>query len=223
MTERPTLSAGIDLAFARDSSALVIASRGADGVCLVVEIEEVRGGSASDPRVVVAAFADALARHHVTSVMADVHYRDLLAAELGERGIALTPAPARPVESYLHARREMAAGRVQVPPHPLRRRLAQQLRDTQGKPLASGDMTILHGRRGGAHGDIVSALVLAIWQLRDVGAEGVLRVPARSATLTAQRGWAETPEDADERDDIEELRGESERWGELPDRHLDVW
>lgn len=218
------LAAGIDLAFARDSSALVIAERGADGVCRVLELEEVRGGSASDPRVVVAAFADALMRRRVGRVMADVHYRDLLAVELAERRIELMPAPARPVESYLHARREMAAGRVQAPPHPLRRRLIQQLRDTQGKPLASGDMTIQHGRRGGAHGDLVSALVLAIWQLRDVGTEGVLRVPSRMTELTGHSaGWAETPEEAEDRDDMVEAGEHSERWGDMPDRHLDIW
>lgn len=199
------LGAGIDLAFARDSSALVIVDRDEDtGVTRAVAIEEIRGGPASDPRVVVAGFAAALRAHRVDVVMADTHYRSLLVPELLQLGIECRPAPSSPVESYLHFGRELLARRVQLPPHPLRARLVQQLRGVRRKPLASGAMTIVHGRRGGGHGDIVAALVLAVWVARaQQGGESIFRAPARTAELlgadTRARPWAQDSGHSDDR------------------------
>lgn len=177
------LGAGIDLAFARDSSALVIAERGDDGTTRVVEMDEVRGGPASDPRVVVAAFAATLRRHRVTVAAADTHYRALLAPELSGVGVALHPAPAEPIVTYLHMARELAAGRVRIPPHPLRARLVQQLRQVRRRPTSTGAVSISHGRRGGGHGDLVAALVLAVWMSRPDQSDAVLRAPSRTAEL----------------------------------------
>lgn len=216
------LGAGIDLAFARDSSALVVVDGDPDGV-RVVAMEEVRGGPASDPRVVVAAFASRLKELRIAEVMADTHYRSLLVPELAEVGVTCRPAPTSPVESYLHFGRELMARRVRIPSHPLRARLIKQLRETRRKPLPSGAMTIVHGRKGGGHGDIAAALVLAVWMLRPGTDSDVLRVPARTASLMGQpaAGWADTPDEADERDDAEEFSATarlSDRWGKLPDR-----
>ncbi len=163
------ITAGIDLAFARDSSALVIGSE-IEGVCTVLEMIEVRGGDASDPRIVVAAFIASLRNHGVSVVMADCHYRKLLQMTLAEHEINLLPEPAGAhgnTAVYLHARRVIATRRLVVPEHPLRARLAQQLRDTRGKPMSGGAMAIEHSRKDGGHGDLVSALVLMLWQLRD--------------------------------------------------------
>jgi hypothetical protein len=47
-----------------------------------------------------------------------------------------------------------------------RERLLQQMREVQGRPTAGGGMSIMHPRWAkGGHGDLVAALVLALWQL----------------------------------------------------------
>lgn len=163
------IAAGIDLAFARDSSALVTASETAGRIELL-DMVEVRGGDATDPRIVVGSFVEVLRRRQIRAVMADCHYRKLLQAVLAENEIELLPEPAGAhgnTAVYLYARRVLAERRLDVPEHPLRARLAQQLRDTRGKPLSGGAMAIEHGRKDGGHGDLVSAMVLAVWQLRE--------------------------------------------------------
>lgn len=176
-------AAAIDLAFARDSSALVIGEERA-GINRVLDMREVRGGDASDPRIVIASFIEPLIEHEIQSVMADCHYRKLLEVTLAEHEITLLPEPAGAhgkTAMYLYARRVLAERRLRIPEHPLRARLCQQLRDTRGKPLSSGAMAIEHSRKDGGHGDLASALVLMLWQLRDVVVAEPMNVRARMA------------------------------------------
>ena len=196
-----SLAAGIDLGFARDSSALVTAERVGDRV-LVRDVIEVRGGDATDPRSVVRAFAETLHAREIESVTADVHYRELLRVELADVDIGLVDAPAGHegrAATYLHARRLMIDSRLSLPRH---QRLLAQLYEVRGRPLAAGGMSVEHGRADGAHGDLVDALVLALWQLRERPAEWDPRgVPARSV------GWdpRHAPERAGVLRDLPEL------------------
>ena len=50
------------------------------------------------------------------------------------------------------------------------RRLLQQLRQVVSKPTPGGQLTITSPRRGGAHGDLASAFVLAAWDAQKHGA-----------------------------------------------------
>lgn len=185
-----TLAAGIDLAFARDSSSLVICSETLGQIALV-DMLEVRGGDASDPRLVVGAFTATLAKHGIRRVMADCHYRKLLQVTLAEVEIELLPEPAGAhgnTAVYLYARRVLTERRLTIPEHPLRQRLAAQLRDTRGKPMSGGAMQIEHGRKDGGHGDLVSALVLALWQLRELGDASPEGIRAETAELFETSG-----------------------------------
>lgn len=181
------VAAGIDLAFARDSSALAIVGEHEAGVCRVRALTEVRGGDSSDPQIVVASFADTLRLHHVTQVMADCHYRRLLQIALAEVEIELLPEPAGAMGKtavYLHARRIVREKRLVVGEHPLRARLIRQMKDARGKPASGGAMDIDYTRRDGGHGDLASAIVLALWQLRGEGKEYKhAGVRARGATM----------------------------------------
>ncbi len=188
-------AAAIDLAFARDSSALCIVEEHG-GINTVIELDEVRGGDASDPRIVIDRFIGALIAHEITAVMADCHYRKLLEVTLAEYEIRLLPEPAGAhgnTSVYLYARRVLVERRLRLPNHSLRARLVQQLRDTRGKPLSSGAMAIEHSRKDGGHGDLASALVLALWQLRDVEVAEPMNVRARMADVfQAANGTAVT-------------------------------
>ena len=70
------------------------------------------------------------------------------------------PAPDK-VAAYVVARTLIHEGRVALPPHP---RLRQQLRDVVAKPMPGGGTQITSPHRvDGSHGDLVSALVNALW------------------------------------------------------------
>jgi hypothetical protein len=64
------------------------------------------------------------------------------------------------VNRYVLARDLLNSGVVQIPAE--FRRLAQQLRDVVSRPTSGGGLQILLPRRGGVHGDICSAFVLAL-------------------------------------------------------------
>jgi hypothetical protein len=65
-------------------------------------------------------------------------------------------------DTYAMARSLIAQGRVRLPKH---QRLLQQLKDVTVRPTSGGALSIQSPRwAGGGHGDLVSALVLALWQ-----------------------------------------------------------
>jgi hypothetical protein len=90
-------------------------------------------------------------------------------------------------------------------------RLLQQLREVQGKPTSGGGMSIVHPRWSqGGHGDIVSALVLALWQ---VSGERVADPEPQVMT----REWEQTRQDERKR----KLREQLERPAWAPKRTHD--
>lgn len=159
-----TVAAGADFGFRSDSSALAIAQR--DGQLVYVgDLLELRPerGSPLKPSETVARFAERLRQNGCTYLMADGHYRETINEHLAERDLAYCPAPSVPAEAYVRARVLFREGRVKIPNNP---RLLQQLREVQGRPLPGGGLSITQPRwRTGGHGDLVSALVLALHQL----------------------------------------------------------
>jgi phage terminase large subunit-like protein len=72
----------------------------------------------------------------------------------------VTPAPEKR-EAYVNAKTILHEGRLAMPVHP---RLRQQLRDVVAKPMPGGGTQITSPQRpDGSHGDLVSALVNALW------------------------------------------------------------
>jgi len=156
--------AGVDLGLRSDSSALVIIHKRGP-LIRVAEIAELRpkSGEPLKPSVVCRTFAERLVAHGASYAMADAHYHETLVEYFAEYRLSVAPAPTKPAEAFVKTRAMMRDGRLKIPRHP---RLIQQLSEVEGRPSAGGGMSITMPRWStGGHGDIVSALVLAAWQL----------------------------------------------------------
>jgi hypothetical protein len=147
-----------------DSSALVIVHR-RERMMRVASVIELRpeSGAPLKPSAVVRRFADEMKRHGATYAVADWHYAETVREHLTEAGLSLVPGPSAPAEAYVRTRALLREGNLRLPRHD---RLLQQMREVQGRPTAGGGMSIMHPRWAkGGHGDLVAALVLALWQL----------------------------------------------------------
>jgi hypothetical protein len=190
-------AAGADWAFVSDSSALVIVEEveAASGEVVlpllrVVHVREVRntGQAPRDPADVARLFAADCCQHGVERIMSDAHYRASWEPVLASSDVAWLAAPVRQEEharAWLALRSVIHARRIILPASP---RLKMQLIDVQARTTATG--IHVEGRRrreregGTSHGDLVSALVLAVWQLTRGGTEYEHRgAPSRWAGL----------------------------------------
>lgn len=159
------VTAGGDLGFVNDASALVIVYRVGD-VYHVHEVLEMRPaeGAPLRPSEVIRAFAEACERHRVYGLMVDVHYREAVREAVERVGVPLLDAPEGAngkVASYTKAKALLHEGRVRLPDNA---RLLRQLREVTSRPTSGGGLSITSPRGAGGHGDLVSALVLALWQ-----------------------------------------------------------
>jgi hypothetical protein len=160
------IAAGADFGFRSDSSALVLVALRGGRVHVFAGAEERPDGvSPLKPSVTVARFADVM-RGKCSYLMADQHYREAIAEHLETHSVVYVPAPMRPADSYVRARMLLREGKVTIHTLPFLDRLLQQMREVHGRPTSGGGMSIVHPRwASGGHGDIVSALVLALWQV----------------------------------------------------------
>ncbi len=156
------VTAGADLAFRSDSSSLVIVHTRV-GIRYVAEVLELRPqkGIPLKPSEVCAKFAERMKAHGASHVLADQHYRETLDEYLNAAGLVYVPAPNRPADAYVRTRVLLRQGVVRLPDHP---RLLQQMKEVTGRPLAGGGLSIVQNRwRSGGHGDLLSAMVLALY------------------------------------------------------------
>jgi hypothetical protein len=164
----PRMAAGVDPGFSRDASAFV--ATGSDGDRFaVVEVDELRPekGKPLQPSAVVVRWAELARRLGLGSVLSDVHYRESLREHFGAQRIGLEPVPEGQIGKramYERTRALLNEGKLRLPNHP---RLIRQLREVIGKPTPGGGFSIMSPRRAGAHGDLVSALVAAVYALGD--------------------------------------------------------
>lgn len=160
------IAAGADFGFRSDSSALVLVAL-RQGVVHVFDGAEERptDGAPLKPSRTVQTFAERIAGQ-CTYLMADGHYREAIAEHLDAHGLIYAPAPTLPADTYVRARMLLREGRVRIHGLTFRDRLLQQMREVHGKPTSGGGMSIVHPRWAtGGHGDLVAALVLALWQV----------------------------------------------------------
>lgn len=160
-----TPSAGADMGFRSDSSALVVAARDPWKIH-VADVHEIRPekGKPLKPSQVVADFAVVAKSYGLEYVVADSHYRQAIVEHLGEHGLDLVSAPEGAngkADTYQIVRALLREGRLRLPNH---ERLIRQLREVTARPTAGGGVSIVSPRwRTGGHGDLVSAMVLAVW------------------------------------------------------------
>jgi hypothetical protein len=159
------VTAGADFGFRNDSSALAIV-QALKGTFHVDHLAEVRPskGSPLKPSAVVRSFAQEARPYGCDTLIADSHYRESINEHLEAAGLFLQSAPegqAGKAETYVRARALINEGRVRLPNNP---RLIRQLKEVVSTPTPGGGLSISSPRwRSGGHGDLVSALVLAIF------------------------------------------------------------
>lgn len=181
---------GVDFAFRSDSSAIVVAQAGlAGGPVSVSYVAERRPaeGRPLRPSEVVHEFAAIAQAYRAPSLLSDGHYLETVREIVGAHGLDVESAPegqAGKARTYVAVRQALLAGRLRLPDDP---RLLAQLRAVEATPQPGGGLSIGVARRAGqGHGDLVSALVLAVWSLlRDDGEAERFAVPSR---------WAPSPD-----------------------------
>lgn len=153
---------GADFGFSVDSSALVgFAER--KGKWSVVSLVERRplAGLPLVPSEVVEEFAVEIKRCGGNAVTADEWYRQTIQEHLSKYMLPLFPAPTPPAVGFVLVRTLMNQGKLRIPNHP---RLLTQLRKVKSTIKPGGVVTIQQPRaKEGGHGDIVSALVCALY------------------------------------------------------------
>lgn len=159
------IAAGADLGFRSDSSALLlVAMRGNTLHVFDGREERPTDDKPLKPSTTIASFAKCIAGR-CSYVMADSHYREAVTEHLDTHNLIYAPAPLTPADTYVRARMLFREGRVRIHPLPFRERLIQQAREVHGRPTSGGGMSIVHPRWAtGGHGDLVAAMVLALWQ-----------------------------------------------------------
>jgi ornithine carbamoyltransferase len=156
---------GLKIAILGDIAHSRVALRGSelhvfDGVELRPE-----DGRPLRPGVTVAAFAKCIGTR-CSYLMADQHYREAITEHLETHNLVYAAAPMQPADTYVRTRMLLREGRVKIHALEFRDRMVQQMREVQGKPTSGGGMSIVHPRWAkGGHGDLVAALVLALWQV----------------------------------------------------------
>jgi len=181
--ESGRVGVGGDLALVRDAAALVVVHREGE-LYIVAEVLERRPQKGAPLRLseLVAEFEGVAARHGSEWIELDHHC--FHAAGEHATKIALRACPGGQdgkLQTYARARDLLHSKRIVIPGQ--YRRLAQQLREVVSKPTAGGGLQITSPRRAGAHGDLVSAFVLAIHDASLCADEGYV-----SATCLSRRG-----------------------------------
>lgn len=197
-----TIVAGADFAFRSDSSALVVAhiTGGTYKVADLLELSP-EDGVALVPGQVVGQFAGLLRQHGISGVMADGHYRESIVEHLGEHDLAIFDAPSDVPSTYVRARTLLHSGKVIIPNN---HALVRDLIEVQARPTATGRLTMKLPRRpGGGHCDLVSALVLSLWQRHGHEVEHEKILPS---------GWTQ-PEIDDVERILQRRQDERELWG----------
>lgn len=169
-------AAGADFAFKSDHSAVVVAQWDGHEVTVVDAMQMApTKDEALKPSHVVASFAPLLRSYELADVMADSHSREAIREHLDTHGLVMRDAPHHIVETFGRVRSLLMDGRLKIPARfehlnlrPKANEFRAQLRAVQWKLTAGGNQSIELPRRrkgAGGHCDLVSALVLAVWQL----------------------------------------------------------
>lgn len=191
------VAAGGDFGFRSDSSAVIVVH--ADHAHIRVgDLLELRPEHDKPlvPSEAIRTMATQLRKHAgLRFLVADAHYQETVTEHLAGSGLGYVPAPLDVADVYVRARALMREGRVRLPNH---HRLLSQLRSVQWRPNPGGSISIVLPReRGGGHCDLVSALVLALYQTATVSVPAPHKEPTVAAFLAAeaQRQAQRSPEE----------------------------
>lgn len=181
-----TAMCALDTAFRKDPSAAVIVRNGVGGY-EVSEVAEIRPdpGKPLKPSETIKALFERAARHRCGSAVADQHYIETVREHCGYMRLHEAPGGNEgKAEMYIAARTVMRESRFKL--SATHTRLLSQLRQVIAKPTPGGGISIQSPRRGGAHGDLASALVAGLWALEKENATGGL--PRVTSPSSADEG-----------------------------------
>jgi hypothetical protein len=165
---------GMDLGLVRDAAAAVSVERDPDGYAPLEYIEVFAVAQKLKPSEVISRIGDVAERAGTAEVTGDQHAAPFVREGLWGRKkpLVFLEAPAGnsgKLETYGLTRDLLYEGKLRLPQDP---KLLQQLREVTKTPLPGGGMKIEQPRKPkGGHGDIVSALVAAVY------AASLLRLP----------------------------------------------
>jgi hypothetical protein len=153
---------GGDIGLTRDSSAGVAIHR-TGGVCTMADCIELRPqkGQPLKLSAVVRELCEFAERHGQHTIFVDHHVLEAAREHL-LRGFQLEPVPGGTVakfERFARVRTELRAGNINIPKAFVR--LVRQLELVVAKPVPGGTFTISMPRRGGSHGDLCAAFIIA--------------------------------------------------------------
>ncbi len=199
------VAAGADLGFSSDHSALAVTHDDREKIRLGELLEMTPGPEPLKPSTVVQTFAAALRERHagLDCLVADGHYRETMTEHLAAFELAYKAAPVDVAATFLAVRARFREGRVAIPAHA---KLIAQLKLVMWRANSGGTITIilprspLHG-----HCDLVSALVLSIWEQGGVDVPAALTEDQHRASVAAKahkRHWDEEAMDPLERRDL---------------------
>jgi hypothetical protein len=163
------IKSGADLGFRRNSSALVSLRGGQweqDGKYVYDHLRTDEWIPKEKSRKISEIFGEMvqiLEETESESVCSDLHYIDALSEVLEDNDLPLVEFPGdQMVEAYIKLRVLLAQGRIDLSTAP--KKLIKQLKGTRGKFTGTG-MSVSNPEIKGAHGDLVSALVAAVYNI----------------------------------------------------------
>jgi hypothetical protein len=171
------VGAGCDTALISDSSAIVIVHL-ENGIFTVAETLELRPERGRPLKLseVCASYAEVLKRHGSNTCMADHHELEASREYLRPLGVSLVAAPGSnqgKYDAYLLFRKLLVEGKIRIPAN--ENRMVRQLKEVRSRPMPGGTIKITSPRKVG-HGDILSALILAVYQLAGKGTNAMMNL-----------------------------------------------
>ncbi len=159
------IAAGGDFAFRRDSSAMVALARDGARLRVVAAEERLPGARALKPSATIVDLISIATSRGADSIACDLHYIETVREHADDLEIDLLEYPSHDNDTwYVRLRVLLSEGAIDLRDAP--QSLIDQLKACTGKPLDGGRMKIEVKRGEGlAHGDMLSALVCAVWAI----------------------------------------------------------
>ncbi|HEX3594011.1 MAG TPA: hypothetical protein VHU80_02885 [Polyangiaceae bacterium] len=185
---------GADIALVKDSSAIgaVYAEEGGFRIGEMLELRPARGAPLKLSEV-IRTFCAFTRRHGARTFTADHHAIEPAREHLID-GVSIVPAPGGQdgkESTYVEAKKALVEGRLRIPGE--YKRFAEQARAVVATARSGGGVAISSPRRGGAHGDLVSAFVLALLAAQQASQPHDMRVAGCRRGFTerirARSGW----------------------------------
>lgn len=156
--------AGGDFAFRRNSSAMVALAQSGERVRVEAAEERVPGIQALKPSVTIKDLAHIAMKKGADAIACDLHYIETVRETVEDLDIELLEYPSNENAKWFVRLRVLLADQL-IDLRGAPAKLIEQLKGVTGKPLDGGGMKITLKEEGDAHGDLVSALVCAVWAL----------------------------------------------------------